>query len=114
MAVRFGSVRISVCEEEKQFSTVLTAEGHFRPQAVGAVGKSVFILSTTCFKSTGIEGSELIHRFHPVFGCPLQSAVMLREASQISLVAVSSLENCPSVLITLRSRALMLSMVLVG
>jgi len=36
----------------------------------------------------------------------LQLAVMLRSASQISLLAASSLGKCPRVLMILRSRAL--------
>ena len=43
----------------------------------------------------------------------LQSAVMLRSASQISLLAASSLGKCPRVLMILRSRAFRLSIAFV-
>src|SRR5271165_6920294 len=47
------------------------------------------------------------------FAALLQSAVILRKANQISLLAASSLGKCPRVLMILRSRALTLSIALV-
>ncbi len=59
-----------------------------------------------------IGDGKLIHRLSPFLGrtpAPLQSAVMLRSASQISLAAALSLGKCPRVFMVLRNRALMLS-----
>ena len=53
-----------------------------------------------------------IPTFQVLAGRP-QSAVMLRKASQISLVADPSLGKCPRVLMILRSLAFTLSMALV-
>lgn len=64
-----GSVRISVCEAERDFSTVLPP-APLRPGASGAVGKSVIILRACGFKAFSVEDGELVHRLLPVLGGP--------------------------------------------
>lgn len=61
--------------------------------------------------SSGIANS-FISSFHS-FAARLESAVMLRSASQVALLAASSLGKCPRVLMILRSRLCTLSMALV-
>ena len=69
LALEMGSVRISVCEAERDFSTV-PPPAPLRPGASGAVGKSVIILPAGGFKAFGVEDGELVHRLLPVFGGP--------------------------------------------
>lgn len=63
----WGSVRSSVCEAERDFSTV-PPPAPLRPGASGAVGKSVIILRAGGFKAFGVEDGELVHRLLPVLG----------------------------------------------
>jgi hypothetical protein len=63
----------------------------------------------TLGKTLLVKNGKLVHCRLPMIGCPPQSAVMLRSASQISLVAASSLGKCPRVLRILRNRAFTLS-----
>ncbi len=60
-----------------------------------------------------IEDRELIHRGAPGVRGPIPVRREVRSASQISLVAASSLEKCPRVLMIFRSRAWTLSSALV-
>ena len=68
----------------------------------GSLGETIFV------------DRNLVHRLLPVLGrsAPVGPVMFLR-ASQISLLAASSLGKCPRVLMILRSWALMLSIALV-
>jgi hypothetical protein len=95
------------------FPTAPLALGH-KGAGGGTVEKSLSASHTEILThpSPYSIANWFIADFHSLLA-RFQSAVMLRKASQISLVAASSLGKCPRLLMILRNRECTLSMALV-
>lgn len=72
-----------------------------------------FILRGRSCDSVAVGNRKLVHRMAPLFGSPPRSAMTLRSASKINLVAVSSLAKCQRDLMIWHRRLCRASMALV-